>query len=80
MPTFHIVGNFTDGDGSQPVSVNDVSSIIQWMGVWHGAGLHVSSLHLLGNDCMQLISLAHASVLSLMQCSTSLVSVAGLIR
>lgn len=39
MPAFHILGNFTDGDGSQPVSVNDVSSIIQRMGVWHGARL-----------------------------------------
>jgi hypothetical protein len=36
MPIFHIMGNFTDGDGTQPVSVNDVSAIIQWKGVWHG--------------------------------------------
>ena len=79
MPTFHILGNFTDGDGSQPVGVNDVSSIIQRMGVWHGAGL-LSSSHLLGNSCMQLIPLAHASVLSLVQYSTNLASVAGLIR
>jgi hypothetical protein len=36
MPIFHILGNFTDGDGSQPVGVNDVSSIFQRVGVWHG--------------------------------------------
>ena len=35
MPIFHIVGNFTDGDGTQPVAINDISSIIQFRGVTH---------------------------------------------
>jgi hypothetical protein len=35
MPLYHVMGNFTDGDGEQPVSVNDVSSIIQYHGVFH---------------------------------------------
>eukprot|EP01052_Picozoa_sp_SAG31_P032070 SAG31_NODE_3475_length_4230_cov_3.659162_2_plen_142_part_00 len=32
MPLFHIVGNFTDGDGTQPIAVNDISSVVQWKG------------------------------------------------
>lgn len=35
MPIFHIVGNFTNGDGAQPAAINDVSSIIEFKGVWH---------------------------------------------
>ena len=35
MPLFHILGNFTDGDGTQPVSINDISSVIQYRGVFH---------------------------------------------
>ena len=35
MPLFHVMGNLTDGDGTQPVAVNDVSSVVQWMGVLH---------------------------------------------
>lgn len=35
MPLFHIMGNFTDGDGMQPGVINDISSIIQWKGVLH---------------------------------------------
>ena len=35
LPLFHVMGNLTDGDGTQPVGVNDVSSIVQWKGVLH---------------------------------------------
>jgi sucrose-6-phosphate hydrolase SacC (GH32 family) len=35
MPAFHILGNFTHGDGTQPVAVNDASAVIQYKGVWH---------------------------------------------
>jgi hypothetical protein len=34
-PRFHILGNFTGGDGAQPAAINDVSSIIEYKGVWH---------------------------------------------
>jgi hypothetical protein len=35
MPIYHILGNFTAGDGAQPAAINDVSSIIEYQGVWH---------------------------------------------
>ena len=35
MPLFHILGNFTDGDGTQPIAINDISGIIRWKGVLH---------------------------------------------
>eukprot|EP01051_Picozoa_sp_SAG22_P009588 SAG22_NODE_808_length_7080_cov_4.802034_2_plen_509_part_00 len=35
MPLFHVVGNFTNGDGVQPIAINDVSSVIQYKGVLH---------------------------------------------
>ena len=35
MPIFHILGNFTGGDGVQPAAINDVSSVIEYKGVWH---------------------------------------------
>jgi hypothetical protein len=35
MPIFHLIGNFTHGNGTQPDGINDVSSIIEWKGVLH---------------------------------------------
>merc|ERR1719210_451762 len=35
MPIFHILGNFTNGIGTQPTPINDASSIIRYKGVWH---------------------------------------------
>ena len=35
MPIFHILGNYTDGPGSQPRPVNDVSGVIAFKGVLH---------------------------------------------
>ncbi len=35
MPVYHILGNFTHGNGTQPIAINDVSSIIEWKGVLH---------------------------------------------
>ena len=35
MPVFHILGNFSQGDGLQPDQINDVSSVFRYRGVWH---------------------------------------------
>ena len=35
FPQYHIIGNFTTGNGTRPASINDVSSIIRYKGVFH---------------------------------------------
>jgi hypothetical protein len=35
MPTYHLLGNFTEGVGTQPIAVNDVSAVVHYRGVWH---------------------------------------------
>ena len=35
MPTYHLLGNFTNGVGTQPIAVNDVSAVVHYRGVWH---------------------------------------------